>query len=220
MLFVSTSRDSQAAALHLATSPAERFVRLLDPIKQFLLAFCNRSIPTLSDRDDVLQTALTTAFAEFHQYQEGTNFRAWMFTHLRHAVWNHCRKYSDRPEKLDAYSGELIAPDDFGTLSTEVAYHDLLQQPETLYEHFDARIAQALLALSLNERTALLLRSIGEFNYRDIALIMNIPMGTVMSHLSRGREKMRERITSSASIPLPLPLSEPSWHEIRQGDIP
>ena len=212
------NHDNQRADHHLFTAQAERFVRMLEPVKPNLMAFCNRSIPVPSDRDDVLQTALTLAFAEFHVFQEGTNFRAWLFAHLRHAVWNHCRKYSERPEELDLYMGNLIAPDDFGTLSHEVEYHELLQQPEILYDHFDARIAQALLALSFKERTALLLRSIGNFNYRDIARIMNIPMGTVMSHLSRAREKMRERIASSASRP--EPISESQWHSVRQGDPP
>ena len=197
---------------------AERFIRMVEPLKLSLNASCNRSINAAFDREDVLQTALMTAFSTFHLFQEGTNFRAWMFKHLQNAIWNQHRKAHQRPGSLDAYAEELVARGDFGVLSSEVAYHEMLQHPDRLYDHFDDRIASALLALSLPERTTLLLRSIGDFNYRDIAAIMNIPMGTVMSHLSRAREKMRERI--AASFHVGAPAAEPCWEETDQRAVP
>ena len=194
---------------------AERFVSLLEPLQGSLMAFCQRSIPWTSDRDDVMQTALTSAFATFHAFQEGSNFRAWIFTHLQNAVWNHCRKRAERAGSSDEQVDELPSHDGFGTLQREVAYHDLLQRPDRLYDHFDERIAAALLALPLQERTALLLRSIGEFSYRDIAAIMHCPMGTVLSQLSRARAKMRERITVASAAP--PAAAEPLWQVTRQG---
>ena len=212
---MSTSEGHMKSDPFQAVPPAERFIRLLEPMKNGLVAFCNRSIGMPCDRDDVLQTALSTAFAAFPQFQEGSNFRAWMFTHLRNAVWNHCRKANDWPGPIDDHVGELAAHEDFRTLTREFAYHEMLQNPEVLYEQFDVRIATALFALSLNERTALLLRSIGEFNYRDIATIMHIPMGTVMSHLSRAREKMRERLAATFDVPESAP--ETQRPDIRRG---
>jgi RNA polymerase sigma-70 factor, ECF subfamily len=185
------------------TPPAERFIRMIDPLKALLLAFTRRAIPAQSDRDDVLQTALASAYASYHLFQEGTNFRAWILTHLQNAIWNHQRKANGRPESIDGHLADLCAHEDFGVLSRELTYHSLLQHPHTLFDHFDERIAKALLALSLHERTAFLLRSIGELTYREISDIMRIPMGTVMSHLSRVREKLRERIVSSSVASAP-----------------
>jgi RNA polymerase sigma factor (sigma-70 family) len=181
------------------------------------MAFCKRSIAQAGDRDDVMQTALTSAFATFRVFQEGSNFRAWMFTHLQHAVWNHCRKRAERASSSAERIDDLATRDGFATLQRDVAHHDLLQRPDRLYDHFDERIAAALLALSLHERTALLLRSLGEFAYRDIAAIMRLPMGTVMSHLARAREKMREGI-AVASAP-PKAAAMPLWQGITQGGV-
>ncbi len=213
----SEETPSMTGTLRPSTT-AERFIALLEPLKAPLMAFCHRSIWMGSDRDDVMQTALTSAFAAFHDFQEGSNFRAWMFTHLRNAVWNHCRKRSERSGSGAAELDELPSHDGFGTLLREVDYHELLQHPDRLYDHFDERIAVALLTLSLNERTALLLRSIGGFDYRGIAGIMQCPMGTVMSLLSRGREKMRERIAAPSS--LPTTPAEPLWQGAGQGGAP
>jgi RNA polymerase sigma-70 factor, ECF subfamily len=207
--------DDVRSGSHQPPAMAERFILLLEPLKASLMAFCKRSIPLTSDRDDVMQTALTSAFASFPMFQEGSNFRAWIFTHLQNAVWNHCRKQGNRIGTSVAHLDDLPSHDGFATLHREVAYHDLLQWPDSLYDHFDARIATALLALSLNERTALLLRSIGEFSYRDMAAIMHCPMGTVMSHLSRAREKMRERITTAFA--LPKAPAEPIWRGVEEG---
>jgi RNA polymerase sigma-70 factor (ECF subfamily) len=220
--FASTSDDHMKTDPLQAIPPAERFVRLLEPMKHGLAAFCRRSIGSPCDRDDVLQTALSTAFGAFHQFQEGSNFRAWMYAHLRNAVWNHCRKAHDRPGPLDDHVVASPAHEDFGILTREFAYHEMLQHPDALYEHFDDRIATALLALSLNERMALLLRSIGEFNYREISAIMRVPMGTVMSHLSRAREKMRERLAAAFDAPEPAPEAQrPGIRQgIRQGGQP
>jgi RNA polymerase sigma-70 factor, ECF subfamily len=173
---------------------AERFIAMIDPLKALLMAFCRRTIPAPSDRDDVLQTALATAYGSYPRFQEGTNFRAWMLRHLQNAIWNHQRRVNGRPASIDDHAAEVCTHDDFGVLSRELTYHALLEHRHALFDHFDERIAKALSALSLHERTAFLLRAIGDLTYREIADLMHIPLGTVMSHLSRAREKLRERI--------------------------
>jgi RNA polymerase sigma-70 factor (ECF subfamily) len=199
------------------TPPAERFIHMIDPLKGLLMAFCRRAIPAPGDRDDVLQTAMASAYSSYHLFQEGTNFRAWILKHLQNAIWNHQRKASGRPGSIDDHAADLCAHEDFGVLSRELTYHSLLQSPHTLFDHFDERIAKALLALSLNERTAFLLRSIGDLAYREISDLMHIPVGTVMSHLSRAREKLRERIVSSVETTRYAP--NVACHEAGRGGV-
>jgi RNA polymerase sigma-70 factor (ECF subfamily) len=83
-------------------------------------------------------------------------------------------------------------------MNHELAYHGLFKNPENLYDHFDDKVHKALLGLTEAERMILLLRSIGEFTYREIADLMEMPMGTVMANLCRGREKMRWKLTAYA----------------------
>jgi RNA polymerase sigma-70 factor (ECF subfamily) len=178
---------------------AETFIGLLEPLKRPLLAYCSKSLQRGCDREDALQTAVTTAFSSFASFQLGTNFTAWMFKHLFHAVANLRRRSQDTVAldgDRDHCELQMATTDQ---LSMEMAYHHLLSNPEMLYDQFDSHIAAALRVLSEDERSILLLRSIGGLTYREISEIRAVPVGTIMSHLSRSRQKMRERLTLSAT---------------------
>jgi RNA polymerase sigma-70 factor (ECF subfamily) len=180
-----------------AMSDSERFMAYLEPLKDGLLAFARQAVWSASDAEDVLQTALTTAFASFQSFQEGTNFRAWMYKHLQNAAWSCNRKRRGLGmDCIDEPSRPMVH--DPLESNHEAAYQHLLSNPVELYDHFDDRIRGALLGLPEAERTVMLLRAIGDFTYREIADITGMPIGTVMAYLCRAREKMRNRLSLHA----------------------
>ena len=164
----------------------------IQPLKSSLLAFCRQTLWKPGEVEDVLQTALTTALQAFPQFEEGTHFRAWIFKHLQHAVWNANRRSRRAPQS--GFAEGLEEPSAADVFEQEWTYHELLQHPEVLYESFDDRVRKALVHLPDPERVVFLLRSIGELSYREIAGVLQIPVGTVMGELSRARAKLRESL--------------------------
>lgn len=168
-------------------------MRHLEPLRAALQAFVRRSLRDPSGALDVLQTAIGSAFRDFDLYAEGTSFRAWMFRYVSHEVSNRNRIAARRRE-----TG--LAGNDEPTISARNAEQDavlldrLLDEPEAVLEHCEDVVAQAIGAMPDQERNVLLLRAVGEFKYREIADILDVPVGTVMGLLSRGRQRLRQRL--------------------------
>ena len=78
----------------------------------------------------------------------------------------------------------------------EPLFKVLLDDPDSILDHCDAVLSKAVKALSSLERSALLLHAIGEFKYREIADILQVPIGTVMSSLARCRLRLRQRLVA------------------------
>lgn len=189
-----------------------RFMAHLEPIQGMLISFCRQVVWLPSDCEDVLQNGLATAFDAFGHFQEGTNFRAWLFKHLQNSAWNHNRRRRNLSLTIPDVESQA---DDFTVyeqVDHELAYLGLFKNRDDLYDHFDDRVHKALLGLTEAERTILLLRSIGEFNYREITEIMEMPLGTVMSNLCRAREKMRWKLTTYAR--------QAGWQISNQEELP
>ena len=132
------------------------------------------------DVEDIVQETYLRAYKYFHQFQTGTNFRAWMFRILRNLIHDHFRKTM---MKTATVSLELVGPvaaetGEFRSLETEIALSaDSVQK--------------ALNGLSSDFRMIVLLRYVEELPYREIAAIVGCPIGTVMSRLNRARKQMR-----------------------------
>jgi RNA polymerase sigma-70 factor (ECF subfamily) len=157
-----------------------------------LEAYCRRSLWDRNATADVLQSALANAFRDFHLYAEGTNFRAWMFQYLHLEVLNWNRKHQrDRHEELPP---DLAVEETWQPALDEPLFRVLLEDPEPLLDHCDDALSTALRGLTAAERSVFLLHAVGDFKYREIADILGIPLGTVMSTLSRARLRLREQL--------------------------
>jgi RNA polymerase sigma-70 factor, ECF subfamily len=142
--------------------------------------------------EDVLQSAVMKAIRRFDQFAEGSNFRAWMFRFVTWEVFNRNRKRE--PESLGDFPAEppdSSDPSDWSAL--------VLKDPNTVMEHLDEALAEALGRLAPRERAALLLQAIGEFSYREIHEILAIPTGSVVGYLSRARQKLRRSLADYAA---------------------
>ena len=167
-----------------------RFLDLLRPIRGELEGYARRMVWNCSDADDAIQNAAFRAFQAFDRYHDGTNFRAWMFKILTNEIFALNRKYA-RIAKLE-FQLEPEGLEALPALERAAEYTEWLLSPEALNDALDETLLSALKTLSENERSVLLLRAIGELKYAEIAEALDMPLGTVMSHLARARKQMRE----------------------------
>ena len=172
------------------------FVEHLKPLQGALEAYCRRSVYRSAEAEDVLQNAVMKAFRDFDRYAEGSCFRAWMFKYLtleilagNRSIRRHAHeRLSDEPTVDLADVLRLDPP----------SPQQLVDAPQLALEHCDDALADAVWELRPLERSSLLLHAIGEFKYREIADILDLPIGTIMSHLSRARQRVRERLADWA----------------------
>lgn len=167
-------------------------MRQLEPIQGALEAYGRRSLHDPNGVLDVLQSAVANAYRDFHLYAEGTSFRAWMFRYVHLEIQNCNRKQArNRHQPLPA---ELSVEEVWQMALDEPLYKVLLDDPEAVLEQCDEVLSEAVRSLEPRERSVLLLQAVGEFKYHEIAEILQIPLGTVMSSLARVRLRLRQRL--------------------------
>lgn len=184
------------------------FIELLTPHRDVLYRVCKSLIWNNNDIEDALQTAIMSAYKSFNTFEEGTNFRAWMIKFLINTVFNFNKKqtrlsifetfHEDVLDTCKDSHNRLDSTDMFEMLEMENIYHEILKNPLELLERMDKNIKNSLIKLSTAERTVFLLKSITDHTYKEIANILEIPVGTVMSHLYRARVKLRESLCNYA----------------------
>src|SRR5665213_3487421 len=139
-----------------------------------------------ADAEDLLQETFLKAFRAYENFQEGTYLKAWLYRILTNTYINSYRAKKRRPEEVDVEDvGELylyrqlnsLAPTGTGQTAEDVA----------LESFTDDEVKSALESLPENYRYAVLLADVEGFSYKEIAEITGVPIGTVMSRLSRGR---------------------------------
>jgi RNA polymerase sigma-70 factor (ECF subfamily) len=148
-----------------------------------------------ADAEDLVQDTYLRAYRGYEGFEAGTNLRAWLFRILTNTFINSYRAKQRRPQIDDVEDvDELYLYK--GMRSSDVA----ARSPEdTLFETFtDDEVKAALEALPDNFRIPVLLADVEGFSYKEIAEIMDVPIGTVMSRLHRGRKAMQKRLWDSA----------------------
>ncbi len=142
------------------------------------------------DADDVVQEAFLRAYRFFPSFR-GTDARAWVLTIVRNACWTFLR--ASRSREIVAGLDETDEPVDAAVSAEE----DLVRRAD------GARLARALDELPTEFREVVVLRELEELSYREIAEVTGIPVGTVMSRLSRARR----RLQASLGRPAPAPVA-------------
>ena len=141
-----------------------------------------------ADAEDLVQETYAKAFAAYRTFQQGTNLRAWLFRILRNTFINDYRKAQRRPrfqptdELGDAQMLDIETRSAGGSRSAETEALELLG---------DDDVSAALAEIPEEFRTAVVLADVEGFSYREIADIMDSPVGTVMSRVHRGRKALR-----------------------------
>jgi RNA polymerase sigma-70 factor (ECF subfamily) len=157
-----------------------------------LYAVALRLTRNRADAEDLVQDTYVKALRFAHQFRPGTNLKAWLFTILLNTWRNRVR---------DSARGVVDVDSD---RVDEAAGQDAVGAPETperilLRASLDADLRAALDELPEVFRTAVWLRDVEELSYADIAGVIGVPIGTVMSRISRGRRRLFQRLSETDS---------------------
>ncbi len=165
------------------------------PHRQFLFGQAYYHTRNASDAEDLVQDTFARAFERFHQYQQGTNLKAWLYRILTNSYINTYRKRQRQPQTS---GGDQI--EDWQLARAEAHTSDGLRTAEmdALDRMPDSAVTDAMNALSPDFRLAVYLADVEGFSYKEIAEIMGTPIGTVMSRLNRGRNQLRTALAEYA----------------------
>jgi RNA polymerase sigma-70 factor (ECF subfamily) len=175
------------------TQRAARFEREALPYLVQLYPTALRMTRHRADAEDLVQETFARAYASFGQFKPGTNLRAWLYRILTNAFISSYRKRQREPVVAGEVAGWQLAragsPPSSGLKAADI---------EVLEHLPDPCVTRALRQLPEAFRTAVYLADVEGYAYREIAGILGIPVGTVMSRLHRGRRQLRSLLRNHA----------------------
>jgi len=176
-----------------SVSPDElesRFETEALPLLPGLYSAAYRLTRNAADAEDLVQETFLRAYRGFHQFEQGTNIKAWLYRILMNTFINEYRKKQRQPQTVS----EDEVPDWY--LYSKMAESGAEPSAETsVIESLpDEEVQEALSSLPEQFRMAVLLADVEGFSYKEIADIMGVPNGTVMSRLHRGRKALEKRL--------------------------
>jgi len=198
----STPVEAVSPAGPQARLSQEEFVRLLEKCRPALLIVASAVLGDRHEADDVVQEASLIGLASLDRFTPGTSFEGWMSQIVRNVGRNTSRKRARNPaspsgqEMIDARAGS----------STHVPVGGEFRQRREIPMTgdgrtanpaiFDASVHRAIMSLDEVSRVCLLLRTVGELSYAQIAAITDLNENTAMSHVFRSRRLLRERMSA------------------------
>jgi RNA polymerase sigma-70 factor (ECF subfamily) len=159
------------------------FETIAMPYMNDLYRTARRTLGSQTEAEDMVQETYLQAWKSFHRFEPGTNIRAWMFKIMFHVINHHRRK---------SYRLVTVKEDE------EFFFEQLPYEPPVPQELRDEDVLAALDQLPEQFRSVIILADVQEFSYKEIQGMLGIPIGTVMSRLSRGRKLLRDYLIDFA----------------------
>jgi RNA polymerase sigma-70 factor (ECF subfamily) len=156
-----------------------------------------RLVPTREEAEDLVQDTYARAFRSWRSYTPGTNLRAWLFRILTNLNIDRGRKQQRTPDQQPMEEGDYYL---YNRLEESGAGDDEQRVVERLSQD---SIVDALASVPHNYRDVVVLVDIGDFSYADAAQILDVPIGTVMSRLHRGRRILKQSLAEEAVAEAP-----------------
>lgn len=178
------------------TDEMKRFERDVLPLLDQLYRAARRYATNAADAEDLVQETMMKAYKSFHTYHDGTNLRAWLLRIMTNTWMNSHRSAQSRPDEVLSdriTDAQLVAQADHqstGLPSAELAALDALGDDE---------VRDALGQVPETQRLAVYYADVEGMRYREIAHILDIPEGTVMSRVYRGRRVLRRLLLDVAT---------------------
>jgi RNA polymerase sigma-70 factor (ECF subfamily) len=171
----------------------ERFVEDTAPLMDSLFGAAMRLTRNRADAEDLLQETFLRAYRGYGRFEEGTNLRAWLYRILTNTFINSYRAKQRRPGESDLADVEdLYLYRRLGGL--EASQRGRSAEDELMDLLTEGEVKDAIEALPEQFRMAVLLADVEGFSYKEIAEILDVPIGTVMSRLHRGRKALQKTL--------------------------
>ncbi len=168
------------------------------PLMGSLYAAALRMTRNAADAEDLVQETYLRAYRGFGGFEQGTNLKAWLFRILTNAFINTYRAKKRRPDETELDEGEdLYLFRRLGGLEAAAAGRSAEDELMDLFS--EAEVKDAVESLPETFRMVVLLADVEGFQYKEIAEILDIPIGTVMSRLHRGRKALQKQLYEFAS---------------------
>lgn len=180
-------------------SPPEPFEALLTSVLEGAHRFAYHLTRNEADAEDLLQEAAQQAFQKFYQFEPGTHFKAWLFRIIRNRHIDNLRRKRNEPAARDLRHSRPLQHEssdepehEEGTWS--LSSRGAIDKPEIFYDLFGDEVNRFLLELPPEFRAALLLCDLDGFSYQEISEILDCPIGTVRSRISRARGHLKDKL--------------------------
>ncbi len=182
------------------------FAEAAMPLMDQLYSAALRMTRNAADAEDLVQETYMKAYRGYERFNEGTNLKAWMYRILTNSYINRYRAKQRRPDESDIADVEDMYL--YRRLGGEHSDMGTSAEESFLNSVTDDAVKAAIEAIPENFRIAVLLADVEGFAYKEIAEILDVPIGTVMSRIHRGRKALEKQLHDFASERNLLPDSE------------
>ncbi|MFN8222996.1 MAG: sigma-70 family RNA polymerase sigma factor [Gaiellales bacterium] len=186
--------DSEGRRVAIEARDRVRFEEEALALADQVYRVARRMVSTREEAEDLVQETYGRAFRSWHSYTPGTNLRAWLLRILTNLNLDRGRRIQRRPVETPLEEGDYY----LANRLADAAGEETLESDQVVERLSQDSIVNALADLPHDFRDVVLLVDIGEFSYADAAQILDVPIGTVMSRLHRGRKLLRQTLGQEA----------------------